>query len=159
MAEYVDLEINGNINIYELERVMSHQLPDWLKVLELKEIPLNFPSISDTIVKIEYVLSLEGLGANLISNYEDLRDKVNSYLTLKEKYIKVKRKSGYESIDLKSWVDKIQFIGNTSLEIALKLRGGKTIRIYDVLKGILGLKDDEEKRISVLKTKVHFKTD
>ncbi|MCK5256542.1 MAG: TIGR03960 family B12-binding radical SAM protein, partial [Deltaproteobacteria bacterium] len=47
IAEYVDLDIDGNTDILELTRKMSHQLPNWFKVLELREIPLKFPSISD----------------------------------------------------------------------------------------------------------------
>ena len=159
MAEYVDLEINGNTDSYELGRVMNHQLPDWLNVLELREIPLKFPSISDTIIGIEYLLSLEGLDTNLISNYKELQNKISSFLEIKEKYMEVKRKSGFVRIDLKSWVDKIQLTGDTSLEMALKMRGGKTVRPYEVLKGVLGLKEDEAKKFSILKNRVHFRTD
>ena len=159
VAEYVDLEINGNTDSYELGRVMNHQLPDWLNVLELREIPLKFPSISDTIIGIEYLLSLEGLDTNLISNYKELRNKISSFLEIKEKYMEVKRKSGFVRIDLKSWVDKIQLTGDTSLEMALKMRGGKTVRPYEALRGVLGLKEDEAKKFSILKNRVHFRTD
>ena len=70
IAEYVDLEINGNTDSCKLKTTLSCQLPNWFKVLDLSEIPLNFPSISDIITGIEYALSLENLDDNLTSYYD-----------------------------------------------------------------------------------------
>lgn len=156
-AEYVDLEINGNINSDELMRSMNRQLPDWLKVLELREIPLKFPSISDSITKIEYSLFLKGLKDNFVCNFKELDDKLHAFFEMKERYIDVKQKSGISKIDLKPWVEKLQLKDGTSLEMVLKMRGGKTVRPYDVLKGVLGLEEDKGRKIPVVKTKVHFK--
>ena len=71
--------------------------------------------------------------------------------------MEVKRKSGIVKIDLKSWVEKLQLRDDTSLEMALKVSGGKTVRPYEVIESVLGLKRDEAKKVSELKTKVHFK--
>jgi len=158
IAEYVDLDIDGNTDILELTRKMSHQLPNWFKVLELREIPLKFPSISDSINKIEYSLSLEDLGEIFLSNSKELHDRIHAFLEMEEKYMEVKRKSGVVRIDLKPWVEKLKFTSDISLEMALRMRGGKTVRPHDVLKAVLGLKEDEERKVSVLKTRVHFKT-
>ena len=158
IAEYVDLDIDGNTDILELTRKMSHQLPNWFKVLELREIPLKFPSISDSINKIEYSLSLEDLGEIFLSNSKELHDRIHAFLEMEEKYMEVKRKSGVVRIDLKSWVEKLKLTSDISLEMALRMREGKTVRPHDVLKAVLGLKEDEERKVSVLKTRVNFKT-
>jgi len=142
IAEYVDLDIDGNTDILELTRKMSHQLPNWFKVLELREIPLKFPSISDSMNKIEYSLSLEDLGEIFISNSKELHDRIHAFLEMEEKYMEVKRKSGVVRIDLKSWVEKLKLTSDISLEMALRMRGGKTVRPHDVLKAVLGLKED-----------------
>ena len=54
-AEYVDLEIYGAIDCDELSKVLNWELPEWIRVLESKEIPLKFPSISDSIIGIRYM--------------------------------------------------------------------------------------------------------
>jgi len=156
-AEYMDLEINGNIDSYELTRMMNRQLPNWLEVLESREIHLKFPSISDNITKIEYSLSLKGLGSDFISDSQELNDKINTFFKMKERFIEVKRKSGALKIDLRSWVEKLQLKSDTSLEMVLEMRGEKTVRPYEVLKGVLGLEEDEIRKVSVVKTKVCFK--
>ena len=51
----------------------------------------------------------------------------------------------------------VRFKGDTSIEMVIKMRGGRAVKPYDVLKGVLGLREDEG-GISVLKTGVHFKT-
>ena len=158
IAEYMDLEINGNINSDNLTRVMNRELPYWLKVLESREIPLKFPSISDIIIKIEYSLSLERLEADFISNSKELNDKIHAFFEMRERYVEVKRKSGALRIDLRSWVEKLQLKSDNSLMIVLKMRGGETVRPYEVLKGVLGFDENEGKKVSVLKTRVHFKT-
>jgi radical SAM family uncharacterized protein/radical SAM-linked protein len=157
IAEYMDLEISGTMNSDELAKEMNRQLPEWLKVLELREIPLKFPSISDSIIKIEYSLSLERLGSDFISNSMDLRDKIHAFFEMKERYIEIKRKSGVLRFDLRPWVEEFKLQSDTSLEMVLKQRGEKTVRPYEVLKGVLGLEEDEGRKIPVLKTKVHFK--
>jgi hypothetical protein len=42
--------------------------------------------------------------------------------------------------------------------MVIKMRGGRAVKPYDVLKGVLGFREDEGGRISVFKTGVHFKT-
>ena len=157
VAEYMDLEINGNIDSCELLRKMNCQLPNGLKLLDLREIPLKFPSISDSITEIEYSITLEGVWLDLIKDSQELSNKIRTFFKTKEKYIEVKRKSGVLRIDLRQWVEKLQLTGDTSIEMVIKMRGGRAVKPYDVLKGVLGLREDEG-GISVLKTGVHFKT-
>ncbi len=57
-AEYVDLEIYGTIDGDEFAKVLNWELPEWIRVLESKEIPLKFPSISDSITGIRYFVWL-----------------------------------------------------------------------------------------------------
>ena len=155
-AEYMDLEVGENINVYDLKRAMNRQLPNWVKVLKSKEIPLKFPSISDSIIEIEYSLSLRGLAPNFTRYFRGLSDKIQAFFETKVKYIEVKRKSGFMCIDLRQWVEKLQIKG-TSLEMVLNMRGGRTVRPYEVLKGVLELGDDEVSKFSVVKTGVNFK--
>ena len=158
VSEYMDLEINGNIDSCELLRKMNCQLPNGLKLLDLREIPLKFPSISDSITGNEYAITLEGVWLDLIKDSQELNNKIRTFFETKEKYIEVKRKSGVLRIDLRQWVEKLQLKGDTSIEMVIKMRGGRAVKPYDVLKGVLGLREDEGGGISVLKTGVHFKT-
>ena len=76
---------------------------------------------------------------------------------MKERYVEIKRKSGVLRTDLRSWVEKLQLKGDASLEMVLKMRREKTVRPYEVLKGVLELDEVEGRKVSVLKTKVYFK--
>lgn len=156
-TEYMDLEIAGDVDSNELTMVMNRQLPDGLKVLEFKEIPLKFHSISDSITKVEYSLSLEGREADFICNSKELSDKIRTFFEMEERYIEVRRKSGVEKIDLRSWVERLQLKSDNSLEMVLKMRKGKTVRPYEVLRGVLGLEEDKGRKVSVVKNKVYFK--
>ena len=158
VAEYMDLEINGDINSRKLLRKINGQLPSGLKLIDLREIPLKFPSIPDSISAIEYSLSLAEVWSDLIKDSQELSSKFRTFLKTKEKYIEVKRKSGILRIDLRQWVEGLQPKGDASIQMIVKMRGGRTVKPYDVLKGVLGLKGDEVGKISILKTGVRFTT-
>lgn len=157
IAEYMDLEIEGKIDIYEIERGLNRQLPRWVRVREPREIPLNFPSISDSIVGIEYSISLKSVESDSLKGSEELTGKIKDFLNDKERYIEVKKKSGVSSINLRQWIEKIKIKDDSSIEVVVNMERGKTVRPYEVLKGVLGLEEAESRKIPVLKTKVHFK--
>ncbi len=71
--------------------------------------------------------------------------------------LEVKRKSGCSQINLKQWVEEIRLKKDTSVEMLVRMTGGKTVRPFEVLKAIFNLTEDEKGRISVLKTEVNFR--
>ena len=156
-AEYMDLDIHGDLDCGELSKVLNREFPEWLKVLESGEIPLKFPSISDSIVSISYLVSLAGLELDAFKIAERVQRSLTSFLHKADNYIEVKHKSGSSRIDLKQWVEAVQLKGDTSVEIFIKMSGGKTVRPIEVSKAIFNLTEVEKGRISLLKTGAHFR--
>ena len=74
-----------------------------------------------------------------------------------DSHIEVKRKSGFSRIDLKQWVEEIHLKDDTSVEMLVRMTGGKTVRPFEVLKAIFNLTEDENGTFSVLKTEVNFR--
>ena len=155
--EYLDIEIIGTIDTYKLKQEINQQLPEWIKILETNEIPLKFPSISDMIAKIEYSLPIDRLGEGLLNNPGGLLDKIRAFLELEERYVEVKRKSGAIKVDIRPWVERLELKNDASLEMVVKTQGEKSVRPFEVIKGVLGLEECGQEGISVMKTRIYFR--
>ena len=156
-AEYVDLEIYGAIDCDELSKVLNWELPEWIRVLESKEIPLKSPSISDSMVGIRYSVWLTGLESDSLKNPEWLQKSITDFVNKVDSHIDVKRKSGFSRVDLKQWVEEIHLKDDTAVEMLVRMTGGKTVRPFEVLKAIFNLTEDEKGTFSVLKTEANFR--
>jgi radical SAM-linked protein len=156
-SEYMDLEIQGAVDCCELKNSLNREVPEWLRVLVAKEIPLKFPSISDSIINIKYVFSLKGLGEDQFLGSEDLGKRLHAFTSNDTNYLEIKRKSGSSRIDLNQWIEKVQLDDETALEVIIKMSGGKTVGPYEVLRALLELKSVEREKVFVIKTGEQFR--
>jgi radical SAM-linked protein len=156
-SEYMDLEIQGAVDCCELTRLLTREVPEWLRVLKSKEIPLKFPSISDSIIGITYVFSLKGLLEDHFPGSEDLGKRLHAFTSNDTNYLDIKRKSGSSRIDLNQWIEKVHLDDETALEVIIKMSGGKTVGPYEVLRAILELKALEKEKVLVIKTGERFR--
>ena len=140
----------------ELATVLNRELPEWIRVLESREIPLKFPSISDSIKGIQYLVSFAGLESAALDSFKGLQGCISQFVHKADNYIEINHKSGSSRADLKRWVEEIRLKGTARVEILIKMNGGKSVRLLEVLNAIFNLTDTEKRRISVLKTEVNF---
>ncbi len=155
-SEYMDLEIQGTVDCCELKRHLNRELPEWLRVLLAKEIPLKFPSISDSIISISYLFSLKGLLEDHFPRSGDLGKRVQAFTGNDTNYLEIKRKSGSYLIDLNQWIGQVNLDDETALAVSIKMRGGKTVGPYEVLRALLELKTVEKEKVGVIKTGEQF---
>jgi radical SAM family uncharacterized protein/radical SAM-linked protein len=156
-SEYMDLEIQGAVDCCELKRRLNREVPEWLSVLVSKEIPLKFPSISDSIVNIKYLFCLHGFRQDYFLGSEDVGKRPRAFTTNDTNYLEIKRKSGSSRIDLNQWVEMVQLHDESAVEVIVKMSGGRTVGPYEVLRALLKLKAVEKEKVFVIKTGEQFR--
>jgi radical SAM-linked protein len=156
-SEYMDLEIQGAVDCCDLTSRLNREVPEWLRVLVAKEIPLKFPSISDSIISSTYVFSLKELLKDHFLDSGDLDKRLHVFRSNDTNYLEIKRKSGSSRIDLNQWIDRVHLEDETALEVTIKMSGGKTVGPYEVLRAILELKPLEKEKVLVVKTGEEFR--
>lgn len=157
-SEYVDVEIAGSIDCCELKRRLNREMPEWLNVLVVKEIPLKFPPISDSITTISYLFLLKEQGRNSFPGAEDVGKRLEAFSANPANYLHIKRKSGTCLIDLNEWVEKIELHDGNTFEVTVKMSGGKTVGPYEVVRALLNLESVEKEKVLVIKTGQSFRT-
>jgi len=126
--EYVDFEIYGSFHSGFVSNLNS-QLPEGIKLINAREIPLNLPSIySSTKGFVYHYILLDGLLAE-----KEIREKLNSFI------------SSPPSIDgknLKEFFSELCMEGN-SIKVFLNVLSEKTINPYQFISLLLGLPQDK----------------
>jgi radical SAM family uncharacterized protein/radical SAM-linked protein len=156
-AEYLDLQVHGVPDCAELSKVLNQELPEWLRVLESDEIPLKFPSISDSIIAVKYRVYLSDLDPDPSKIALRLDEGISTFLRKTDNYIKIKHKSGSSLVDLKEWVEDLSLKDDTTLEMLVKMTGGKTVRPFEILQAVFGLTEEEKGKSAILKTDALFR--
>jgi radical SAM-linked protein len=156
-AEYLDLQVLGVPNSVELAKVLNFELPEWLRVLESDEIPLKFPSISDSIIGVKYRVDLSNLDPDPSKITLRLEEGIRTFSRKADNYLKIKHKSGSSLVDLKEWIEDLSLRDNTTVEMLVKMKGGKTVRPFEILQAVFGLTEDEKGKSGVLKTDAAFR--
>jgi len=156
-AEYLDLQVHGIADCGELLKVLNWELPPWLRVLYSDEIPLKFPSISDSITSLEYRVDLTDLDPDPSKIAGRLGEGIRTFSRKADNRIEIKHKSGSSLIDLKEWVEDLCLKDDNTVEMRVKMRGGRTVRPFEILQAVFGLTEDEKGKIAVLKTDVRFR--
>jgi len=86
-----------------------------------------------------------------------LRKYLDDFENRENCYVETRRKSGSSRVDLKDWVKKIGLQDDLSLEMLLKVSGGKTVRPQEVVKALFALEGEIKGGFSVMKTDTGFR--
>jgi radical SAM family uncharacterized protein/radical SAM-linked protein len=156
-AEYLDLQVLGTPDCDGLLKVLNWELPEWLRVIESDEIPLKFPSISDSIISVQYRVCLSGLDPDKSKSALRLEQGISAFSRKADNCIKIKHKSGSSLVNLKEWVEDLCLHDDTTVEMLVKMTGGKTVRPFEILQAVFNLTEDEKGKITVLKTDATFR--
>jgi radical SAM family uncharacterized protein/radical SAM-linked protein len=156
-SEYMDLEIRGVVDCCDLKSRLNREVPEWLRVLAAQEIPLKFPSISDSIISITYLFSLKGLLKDHFLDSGDVNRRLRMFTSNDTNFLAIRRKSGSSRIDLNQWIEKVHLEDGTALGVTIKMSGGKTVGPYEVLRAILAVKSLEKEKVLVIKTGEEFR--
>jgi radical SAM-linked protein len=147
-AEYLDFHVGGNFQPGEALMRLNEVLFPGVEFLELKEIPLPFPSIFDNISMILY---------NIIFNERVVLpgEKMAQFGKADSFWIKWARKK--KDIDLKKFVESVTRVNEGILQIRMLSSPEGALRPEEALGYILGWTEEQKPRLSVNKIQVCFK--
>ncbi|MBI5967408.1 MAG: TIGR03960 family B12-binding radical SAM protein [Deltaproteobacteria bacterium] len=147
-AEFLDYSIQGDLPPEEADSRLNSALPIGIKILKTHEIPLKFPSISDNIKKILYVVRF----ADSERPPKEIGDRF-----LKEERVPVFWPKKNKFLDLKEAVESLCFEDERGLKIVIRYREGGLLRPEEALDFIFGWAEGERPSIRVEKLQVEFK--
>jgi hypothetical protein len=147
-AEYLDFHVRGNFQPGEALLRLNRVLFPGVEFLELKEIPLPFPSIFDNISMTLY---------NIIFNERIVLpgEKMAQFGKADSFWITWARKK--KDIDLKKFVESVTRVNEGILQIRMLSSPEGALRPEEALGYILGWTEEQKPRLSVNKIQVCFK--
>ncbi|MBQ3834913.1 MAG: TIGR03960 family B12-binding radical SAM protein [Elusimicrobia bacterium] len=138
-GEYVDLSLTEKVDIDELKKEIAKILPKGYNITEAKYIPLKLPSIEALINLAKY--TVKGVKVS--------QQEIDAYLK-QEKILIPKIKKGIEKlVDAKDLIKDIKIVDDDTIEVLLRIRQDKSIKLEKILQNFL---KKEEKEIKILYT-------
>ncbi|MEA3280943.1 MAG: DUF2344 domain-containing protein, partial [Thermodesulfobacteriota bacterium] len=104
----------------------------------------NFRSKKDDLNSVRYVVTIKAgsFDENAFKAFNDSAEFM---------YTRSNRKGKTKRIDLKDWILKIDMITQCKIQMTIKSEQGRTVRPFDVIKGIFRLPEEELKQAKVVK--------
>ncbi len=147
-AEFIDFLVPGNLSPGDVTRRLNEVLPEMLRVLDTREIPLKSPSIFDSIITILYDIKLSGeamLPADKLARFGE----VSTFPVFWPR----KKKE----IDLKRLVESFSPVDERTVEVVVRCGQEGTLRPEEGLWMVAGWSEAERPAVSVRKLQVRFK--
>ena len=147
-AEFLDCQIQGNMNPEEITLRMNHVLPPGITFLETKEILLKSPSIFDSIINNLYLvrfLEADGIPEDKIRLFHG-EGKLLAWEAKKNR-----------SFDVKGLVESIAWIEKGVLQMRIRTGEGATIRAEKILDFIFGWPEEQRPAMTIQKLQVEFR--
>jgi radical SAM family uncharacterized protein/radical SAM-linked protein len=148
VAEFLDFQMQGNLSAEEVTLRMNRVLPGGVKFLETKEIPLQFPSVFDSIISNLYLVHFSetaGFPAEKIEDFSK-EGKRLSWEAPKNK-----------SLDPKEMVESIQWVEKGVLQMRIRGGGGTSIRPEKILDRIFEWPEERKPAMTIQKVQAEFR--
>jgi radical SAM family uncharacterized protein/radical SAM-linked protein len=149
LSEKVDMELAGKMFPEEIKERLNRTLPEGIKIMEVRELPLSLPSTSP-LHRVTYWIPLDHLMTK-----EDLYSMIQKVWEKEEFFIIQKRKGKKRRLNLLPLIEKMEVKedrgGEFGLLLILRSSGGKMAKPYEVLEAVLGLKGEALARCNVIK--------
>lgn len=142
LNEFLYLTVPGNIKPETMAGFLNSRLPEGLSVYRCQAD--NFSSKKNNLSSAIYVVTIK-------DSFFDERAFKAFNDSAEFMYTRSNRKGKIKKIDLKDWVLKIDMITQRTLQMTIKSYEGRTIRPFDVIKGIFRLPEEELKQAKVVK--------
>ena len=152
LEEYVDIEIEGNIDSHEIKDRLKQQLPMGIKILKCWGIPLKSAPFSDNMRCIKYLVCFNNNNkyTSVLSD-DSLKEAVSSFLNKKNLFIIREKKGKIQKVDLRSVVDDVKLRDKSTLEISLRYGMGNNVRPFDMVRSILNIEEERVRLLRILR--------
>ena len=142
LNELLYLTVPGNIIPETMAGLLNSRLPEGLSVFHCQT--QTFRSKKNDLNSVRYVVTIKD------SFFDERAFKIFND-SAEFMYTRSNRKGKIKKIDLKDWVLNIDMITQCKLQMTIRFYGGRTIRPFDVIKGIFRLPEEELKQAKVVK--------
>lgn len=149
-VEYMDIQFAGHAPDDFCDKVSRH-LPRGLEIIETKKYEKKPQSLMSVVNRIDYQVQ---------TTFKlNLQEKISKFYSSKTFIINRQKKDQVRCLDLKPFVEKIESAANdsSSVEIITRLDGGKTARIDEILREVLGFTPNQIAVSVIKRTGVYVK--
>ncbi|HKZ46934.1 MAG TPA: TIGR03960 family B12-binding radical SAM protein [Thermodesulfobacteriota bacterium] len=168
IAEEAVMELTEHIKPDEIRKRLNMALPDGIKILEARDIPLKLHPLSAIITETTYLISAAAdLSASLTlftgnpteCRAAQLQGLINRVLEKDEIIIHQQREEKKRSINIRPLIKKL-FLADDNVTIQLTLDRGErgSVRPYEVIAYLFGISLNDSRLFQILKIKGEGKT-
>ena len=157
MEELMDMELKGDISVETIINRLNQELPQGLRILSGKEIPLQTPAISDNLLEISYSIQYDS--AALLSHYSfgELRRIFAEFTRKMNFFITKQHKGKKQSFDIRSAVKELTFSDEKTIEFTLWPSQSHGVKPDEIIGTILTIPENDFKNLPVCKTRVKLR--
>ncbi len=151
LCEYLDFDLQDFLD----ERIvvlaaLEKNLPNGIDALDIKEIPLNSRPLSGIIQSFTYQIS-----ASDSLTPEEMARRISEFERAESVPITVGREEKGRRLDLKEWVEDVEFTGS-GLLVTLRVGREGSVNPFDAAAGLLGRTRKEARSLRIRKTFAHL---
>ncbi|HBT47867.1 MAG TPA: radical SAM protein [Peptococcaceae bacterium] len=129
-AEYLDLELAEAVEVREVGRALSSQLPPGLEVLTLRALSPGEPTLGEAVRCAAYRVEVEGLPP------AELRQGVDALLASEKAVVTRRTKDGAKEVDIRPGLYRLEVEGDAILHMLLACGPQGTVRPEEVVKAL-----------------------
>jgi radical SAM family uncharacterized protein/radical SAM-linked protein len=152
LAEYVDFDlVRNDEDMNGILSRLSKSLPNGLNPVEIQETPLNEKPLSGKIQQVTYDINFSH-----IAYRKSAANNINDVMLLDSVEMSGIRKGRARTRNLKEWLERLDFIGETVFRIALRVGLEGSVNPYDAAEALLGVSKRDARLLRIVKTSVVF---
>jgi radical SAM-linked protein len=146
-AEYLDMDTDPFVDLQQASRDLNAALPDGLRIMELRAIPKNAPSLSGGISRYIYDVSVPS------AHGSGLPARLKSFL---ENDTVIVEKDGKQK-DIRPGIEAISLKGSALVEITIQDTGTAKPRIQDVVEKLFAATREQALLFGIRRTAMFMK--
>ena len=142
ICEYMDVELTRMVNIYDFKQELNALLPSGLEISDIREIPVNSPSLNSIIRFYAYEIRFNDI--DLVYLHERL-DSLQAGELWMQRIVERDGKKITREINVRPFIEDVRWTGDDILFLLLKTRGIECCRPSDVMSALFNISYDDSR--------------
>ncbi len=154
-AEFMDVELKATMDGALLRERLARHLPKGMDVLGLTELPKDAPNVQSGITAMKWEAALDAtLAAEDPTRLERCLRDWNAGLG--GVFMREGKDGGHKPVDMRAGLENILQVGPATVAFTIRTVEGKSPRPSEVMRGVLGLAENQLDRVRLEKVDVSF---
>jgi len=137
LSEYADFDLESWMNPQQFKDKLNASLPKDIRILEAKIISPKELSLSSTLNRAVYDVTVKSIGEDFNSRSDGLEQQIDRLLQLKEIIIEKKKKGEIKKVDIRPMIYGLQVTGN-GLKMELRVGSKGSVKPEEVVSQLEG---------------------